>query len=123
MIPFKVLFVDDEEELADTLEERFLLRGFDAERALDGGRALRRLREKDFDIVVLDMMMPGLSGIETLKKIKEMRPETQVILLTGRGDERDCEAGLQLGAFDYIIKPINIDKLIDIMARALEGRA
>lgn len=118
----KVLLVDDEEEFAATLEERLRLRGIEAEYVSDGGRAIERVREKNFDVIVIDVMMPGIGGIEVLKNVKAIEPRARVILLTGRGEAGDSEEGLRLGAFDYLIKPINIDRLIEIMMKAA-GRA
>ncbi|MFH1539737.1 MAG: response regulator [bacterium] len=118
----RVLLVDDENELVCTMEERLKLRDIHAEFTLSGAEALERLREKEFDVVVLDIHMPGTSGLDVMKEIKKIHPETEVILLTGRGSEKHREIGLQLGAYDYVVKPINIEKLIEKMKSAAEKK-
>ncbi len=119
MPELRVLLVDDEEELVGTLAERLSLRGYDVTYLLDGAEAVRRAAQEPFDVLVLDVMMPGMNGLEVLKEIKRTRPEMPVILLTGRGSEQDSQTGLELGAFDYIMKPVKIDRLIEIMLKAV----
>lgn len=121
MPELRVLLVDDEEELVGTLAERLALRGYDVTYLLDGAAAVKRAAEEHFDVMVLDVMMPGMSGLEVLKEVKRGEPGLPVILLTGRGSEQDSEAGLELGAFDYIMKPVKIDRLIEIMQKAVKG--
>lgn len=123
MSALRVLLADDEEELVSTLAERLELRGYEVTYVLNGLDAVQRLQEQVFDVIILDVMMPGKNGLEVLMDAGRMRPGTPVILLTGRGDEKDSEAGLKHGAFDYIMKPVNIDRLIDIMKKAMEGHA
>lgn len=115
----RVLLVDDEEELVGTLAERLSLRGYEVTYLLDGAEAVRRAAQEPFDVLVLDVMMPGMNGLEVLKEVKRARPEMPVILLTGRGSEQDSQTGLELGAFDYIMKPVKIDRLIEIMLKAV----
>lgn len=117
----RVLVIDDEEELVSTLVERMILRGIDAHGALTAMEGLQRLQKQDIDVVILDVMMPGMDGLELLKKIKKEHPSTQVILLTGRGSERESQIGLAEGAFDYLIKPINIEDLIERMKQAVNS--
>lgn len=114
----RVLLVDDEEELVETLAERLEIRGIDAEAVTSGEDALRLLLDYTFDVVLLDVKMPGISGLEVLKLIRRQRPATQVILITGHGSAEDGESGLQQGAFDYVVKPIDIDTLIGKMREA-----
>jgi len=118
----RVLLVDDEEELVSTVAERLELRGIDAEALTTGAAALQRLAEQKFDVVGVDVKMPGMDGLELLRRIKTMQPETQVILLTGRGSGTESRRGLEEGAFDYLIKPINLDDLIIKMRLATGGR-
>jgi len=118
MRSLRVLLVDDEEELVSTVAERLELRGIEAEALTTGTAALERLAEQNFDVVVVDVKMPGMDGLELLRRIKTMQPGTQVILLTGRGSGKESERGLEEGAFDYLIKPINIDDLIIKMKQA-----
>ncbi len=118
MEDFKVLLVDDEVEFVTTLAERLQLRGINSIVATDGEEALRKLYSEKPEIVVLDLLMPGIGGLEILRRIKQERPETQVILLTGKGSVGEGIESMQMGAFDYIMKPINIDDLIDKMKAA-----
>ncbi len=115
----RVLVVDDEEELVSTLVERLTLRGIDAEGATNGASALDRIREKDFDVVVLDVKMPKIGGLEVMREIRAKSPGVQIILLTGRGSEKESEIGLKEGAFAYILKPFEIEGLISKMKEAV----
>ena len=115
---YRVLLVDDEEEFVSALSERLLLRGLEAETALDGEEALAKMSEREFEVVILDVMMPGLGGLEVMKKIKRSYPQTQVILLTGHGSTREGIEGMRLGAFDYLIKPVDIEEMLVKMQEA-----
>src|SRR4030042_1845076 len=105
MASVRILIVDDEDELVSALVERLNLRGFQAEGVTTGAEALTRLAETPFDVVLLDVKMPELGGLEVIKKIKEERPNLEVILLTGHSSAQDAEKGKMLGAFDYLMKP------------------
>ena len=118
MAEYRVLLVDDEEEFVSALSERLMLRGIEAECALNGEEALARLMEKEFEVVILDVMMPGLGGLEVLRQIKTTHPNTQVILLTGHGSTREGIEGMRLGAFDYLIKPVDIEEMLAKMKEA-----
>ncbi|MFZ5426413.1 MAG: response regulator [Thermodesulfobacteriota bacterium] len=108
---WKVLLVDDEAEFVQTLCERLDLRGIACKLALNGEAGLKLMEEDVPDVVVLDVFMPGLKGLEVLKIIRERHPSVQVILLTGQGATKDGMDGMKLGAFDYMIKPLSIDDL------------
>ena len=116
----RVLIVDDEAELVSALVERLNLRGFRAAGVTTGAEALTRVAVADFDVVLLDVKMPGLGGLEVIKTIKTEHPAVQVILLTGHGSARDAEAGMQLGAFDYLMKPITITDLVRVLHDAAD---
>lgn len=118
MAEYSVLLVDDEEEFVSALSERLMLRGIEVDSALNGEEALARLVEKDFEVVILDVMMPGLGGLEVLRQIKSTHPNTQVILLTGHGSTREGIEGMRLGAFDYLIKPVDIEEMLAKMNEA-----
>jgi DNA-binding response OmpR family regulator len=118
MEKWNVLLVDDEFEFVSTLAERLNLRGIDTAMASDGEEALRMIEEILPRLVVLDLMMPGMSGVEVLQQIKARHPEIRVILLTGHGSTREGIEGMRLGADDYLMKPINIDDLIEKMRKA-----
>lgn len=107
-----VLFVDDEEDYLTTLLKRMRKRGIEASGAATGEEALDHLTGHPVDVVVLDVRMPGMSGIETLRKIKEMAPLTEVIMLTGHASLEVAREGMELGAFDYLMKPVGIDELL-----------
>ena len=117
-LKLNVLLVDDEEEFVTTLSERLSLRGIDTRIAFDGEQALAAVDQSLPEIVILDVMMPGLKGLEVLRRVKELNPATQVILLTGQGTTRDGIEGMKLGAFDYMIKPLDIDELVEKMHEA-----
>ena len=114
----RILIVDDEFELVSALEERLNLRGFKARGVTTGTDALTSLEEWRCDVVLLDVKMPGLGGLELMVKIKENHPGIEVILLTGHGSARDAETGMSLGAFDYLQKPIKIVELVKILLAA-----
>jgi DNA-binding NtrC family response regulator len=116
---WKVLLVDDEEEFVTALAERLELRGFEASIATSGGDALKCIDADEPDLVVLDVLMPGLGGLDVLDQIRKTDPQIKVILLTGRGSADENDASIPLGAFDYLIKPVNIDDLIQKMRDAL----
>jgi DNA-binding response OmpR family regulator len=108
----KVLLVDDEQEFASTLAERLDLRGIRVHVANSGEDALQSLSEAVPEVVILDLMMPGMNGLAVLEKIKQDFPRIQVILLTGMGSMSEGVEGLRLGAFDYLMKPVHIEDLI-----------
>jgi DNA-binding NtrC family response regulator len=116
----RVLLVDDETEFVSALAERLNLRGFDAQTATTGEEALGKINSSPPDVVLLDVLMPGMNGLEVLKRIKAGHPQVQVILLTGRGSW-DGIQGIREGAYDCLMKPIQIEELMQIMAEALES--
>ncbi len=118
----KILLVDDEEEFVTTLAERLELRGLQARAALNGEDALNMIEADTPQIVILDVMMPGLGGFEVLKRIKAQYPQIPVILLTGRGSTDEGIKGMQLGAFDYLMKPLNIEELIKKIQEAIKSQ-
>lgn len=115
----KILLVDDEEELVTTLAERLELRGLQAQMATNGEAALNLIETDPPQIVILDVLMPGLGGLEVLKRIKAQHSHIPVILLTGRGSTKEGIEGMQLGAVDYLMKPIDITELIKKMQQAI----
>lgn len=118
----KILLVDDEEEFVTTLAERLELRGFRAQAVTDGEGALHIIESDPPQVIILDVMMPGLGGLEVLKQIKTQHPQIHVILLTGHGSTKEGIEGMQLGAFDYLMKPINIEELIKKMQDAIKSQ-
>ena len=114
----RVLIVDDEAELVSALVERLNLRGFRATGVTAGTEALHRLATEACDVVLLDVKMPGLGGLEVIRKVKTEHPQLQVVLLTGHGSAQDASAGMELGAFDYLMKPVTIADLVRILHAA-----
>lgn len=121
MNEWKVLLVDDEKEFVTTLSERLHLRGVQSQTAFDGQEALRLIEENPPQVVVLDMMMPGMGGLEVLERIRRWYPDIPVILLTGHSSTKDGMKGMRLGAFDYLVKPLNIGELIEKIRKAMES--
>ena len=114
----KVLLVDDEEEFVRTLSERIQLRDIGSKVVLDGEKAVESLEEEIPDVMVLDLKMPGMNGIEVLKKVKEAYPKVKVVMLTGHGSKKDEEEARKLGAFDYLQKPSGLERIIDSIKKA-----
>lgn len=112
MDTFNVLLVDDEEEFLETLVKRMKKRNVNATGVKSGEEALELLDQHPMDVVVLDVRMPGMDGIEALKEIKRRHPLIEVIMLTGHASVEVAVQGMELGAFDYLMKPIDIDELL-----------
>jgi len=121
MQELKVLLVDDEEEFVSTLAERLRLRDIVTLVANDGEQALQILETERPPVVVLDVMMPGLGGLDVLQQIRSGHPEIKTILLTGRGSTKDGIKGMRLGAYDYMMKPAKIEELIKKMKEAFRA--
>jgi len=119
-VPSKVLLVDDEREFVQTLSERLLMRDMGSAVAYDGESALQLIKEDEPDVMILDLRMPGIDGIEVLRRVKKSNPEVEVIILTGHGSEADREICMNLGAFAYLQKPVDIDELSKTIKRANE---
>jgi len=107
-----VLLVDDEETFVQTLAKRLTLRRMQVETANSGGQALEQVRERPVDVVVVDMKMPDMNGIEVTRAIKREQPLVEVILLTGHASLEASVEGMEVGAFDYLLKPVAIDELV-----------
>ena len=112
MIGAKILLVDDEVVFANNLSKLLTNRGYVVTEVNSGDAAIRELEEKDFDVVVLDLKMPGMDGITTLKEIKKLGLFTQTLVLTGHGSIDTALEALKLGAYDYLTKPCEIDDLV-----------
>ncbi|KAB1442901.1 response regulator [Pseudodesulfovibrio senegalensis] len=112
MQPVNLLMVDDEQDFLRTMEKRLSRRGMNVATASSGAEALDRLEQFSADVVVLDVKMPGMDGIETLKAIRQKHPLTEVIMLTGHASMNVAVEGMQLGAFHYLMKPAEINELV-----------
>ena len=119
-VPSRVLLVDDEREFVQTLSERLQLRDMGSAIAYDGESALNLVKDDEPEVIIIDLKMPGIDGIEVLKKVKEERPEIEVIVLTGHGSESDRNLCMDLGAFDYLQKPVDINRLSEVLKRAYD---
>ncbi len=119
----RLLLVDDEIGYLDVLSKRLTRRGFKVTTASSGAEAIRALRNWDFDVAVVDLKMEDMDGIEVLKVFKRMEPSVKVIMLTGHGSERAARDGIEHGAFDYLIKPIDIESLIVRIRAAMASDA
>jgi len=110
-----VLLVDDEKDFVESLAERLQIRDFNVATALNGDEAIELVKENEFDVIVLDVQMPGKSGIETLKEIKNIEQLAQVIMLTGHATVKTAIEGMKSGAYDYLMKPTDTDELIEMV--------
>jgi DNA-binding response OmpR family regulator len=117
----RVLVVDDEEDFLKALVTRLELRGMDVRGVTSGDEALETLAERSFDVVVLDIKMPGMDGIDVLRAIRREHAGTAVLVLTGHASQELSEEGRSLGAFDYLIKPVKIEKILERIAAAAGG--
>jgi len=118
--PSRVLLVDDEREFAQTLSERLQMRDVGSAVAYDGESALKMVRDDEPDVMILDLKMPGIDGIEVLRRVKGTNPHIEVIILTGHGSDEDCKTCMELGAFAYLQKPVDIDALSQTLRKANE---
>jgi CheY-like chemotaxis protein/cytidylate kinase len=110
-VPSKVLLVDDEREFVQTLSERLMMRDMGSAVVYDGESALDLVRDDEPEVMILDLKMPGIDGIEVLRRVKKEHPLVEVIILTGHGSEQDRQTCMELGAFAYLHKPVDIDVL------------
>jgi len=117
-----VLIVDDEESIRNSLSGVLMDEGFSVLRAEDGPKALQIIKQEVPEVVLLDIWMPGIDGIETLKRIKTRYPEIQVIMISGHGNIETAVRATKLGAFDFIEKPLSLDKVILTISHALDFR-
>ena len=119
----RILIVDDEQDAVEFLAEEFRDRGLEVDTALSGLEAIERVRAHIPDIVFLDIRMPGMDGIAALKKIKEIDPSLKVVMMTAVHDEEVIEQAKPLGALGYILKPISLDYLDDVIMAKISGLA
>jgi DNA-binding response OmpR family regulator len=117
-----ILIVDDEVDFAETFAERLRLRGFTVCVASSGEQALRIVGEGAVKVMVLDLKMPGMDGLEVLRRVKKSHPDVEVIILSGHGSELDEAYGRNLGAFEYLRKPADIGEVVEAVKRAGKPR-
>jgi DNA-binding NtrC family response regulator len=111
----RILVVDDEEEVLNTLTKFLTIKGYDVYTAKDGSKAIEKVKEVRPHVVLLDIIMPGMSGIDTLKEIKKIDPEVGVIMATAVTDEELAKKTIQLGAYDYITKPFDLNYIETVL--------
>ena len=122
MREFNVLVVDDEDEFREMTSKILTKRGLHVQNAESGLKALEILEHSRTDVVLLDVKMPGMDGIETLRKIRSLKPLVEVVLLTGHASVESGIEGMKLGAFDYLMKPIETDPLLQKLEEAYEKK-
>lgn len=118
----RILLVDDEKEFVELVAERLANRDFDVTCVHSGEEAVAKVKEFNFDVAVVDMLMPGLNGIETLREIKRLKPLIEVILLTGHAAVDTAIEGMKQGAYDYLTKPCEITDLVVKLGKAYERK-
>jgi DNA-binding NtrC family response regulator len=122
MEKFKMLIVDDEQDFLETILKRLKARKIEVAGVESGYQALEFLDRQDVDVIILDVKMPGMDGIETLREIKKKKPLVEVIMLTGHASVESGIQGMQLGAFDYVMKPVALDELLEKVRQAYERK-
>jgi DNA-binding NtrC family response regulator len=123
MAGLRILLVDDEVEFLEPMKARVERRGFGCVTAASGEEALAILASASVDCAVVDVKMPGMDGIELLRRLRRLHPEVPVVLLTGHASVELGVRGMELGAFEYLLKPVGLDELLDTVRRAVAGRA
>lgn len=121
-IKANVLVVDDEEQFLKVFSQRLEGRGLKVDTSTTGEEALKKVKSKDFDAIVLDLVMPGMSGIEALKRIRSENPDVQIIILTGHGTIEKSVEAVKEGAIDFLEKPADLNKIMEKIAQAKEKK-
>jgi len=121
---FKILVVDDEADFLETIVVRLKKRKLDATGVASGEAAIELLKNQLFDVILLDVKMPGgIDGIEALREIKKIQPLAEVVLLTGHASMETSIEGMKQGAFDYLLKPMKLENLLEKMTEAFENKS
>ena len=118
----KVLLVDDEKEFLETLASRLELRGLKVSAVTSGEQAISEAKAQDYDAIVVDLSMPGIDGLETLKRIKADNPDAEIIMLTGHGSVQSGVEAMKLGAGDFLQKPVELSELMVKISEARDKR-
>lgn len=117
-----VLLVDDEEQFLEALSQRLKARGLKVDTVTSGEDAVKQVEDRNFDAIVVDLAMPGIDGIETLKRIKEKRPDLEIIMLTGHATVKSGIEAMKLGAEDFLEKPVDLNELLEKIGEAKNKR-
>jgi DNA-binding NtrC family response regulator len=118
----KLLIADDEAKFVDSIAERLEMRGLAVAKAYNGTEAVRLAREETFDLALLDLRMPGLDGREVLRILKEEQKHIEVVILTGHGSLDSAVECTKLGAYGYLPKPYELDRLLEVLEEAYHAR-
>ncbi|SDP46381.1 sigma-54-dependent transcriptional regulator [Desulforhopalus singaporensis] len=118
----RVLLVDDEQDFLKMLSDRLKMRGLKVNTVSSGEEAVSKVEEQDYDAVILDLSMPGIDGLETIRQIKTKNPDAEIIMLTGHGSIKSSVEALKLGATDYLQKPVDIKELLGKIGEAHDKR-
>lgn len=119
----RVLIVDDEEKFSQPLSERLSLRDYDVTTSQSGEDAVNQIKKFNYDVVILDVIMPGMGGIDTLREIKKIKPLTEIIMLTGHATVETAIEGMKLGATDFLMKPCETEDLVSKIQKAHDRKA
>jgi len=119
----RLLIVDDEEQFVEALSERLSMRDYDVTTSLTGEDAIEKITNYNFDVVILDVRLPGIDGTEVLREIKNLKPLAEVIMLTGHGTVEMAIEGMKLGAFDFLMKPCETEDLTVKIDKAHDRKA
>lgn len=122
MTRYDILLVDDEQDFREIMTKKLTKRNLQCDSAPDGATALAMIKTKRYDVVLLDVKMPGMDGIETLREIKRLAPLTEVVMLTGHASIESGIDGIKFGAFDYLMKPMDIEPLMEKLDAAYERK-
>jgi DNA-binding NtrC family response regulator len=118
----KILIVDDEERFRTTMCKLLTVRGLEASAIGEGKEALKELREKSYDVIILDVRMPGMSGIQVMTELRKLDPFIEVIIMTGYASVDTAKKIMELGAYDFLLKPYNIDELMEKIEAAYDRK-
>jgi DNA-binding NtrC family response regulator len=119
----RVLVVDDERDFLEMTVKRMQKKGIECEGVLSGNEAVEKINKENYDVVLLDVKMPGMDGVETLREIKRIKPLIEVIMLTGHASVESGIEGMKLGAFDYLMKPMELDKILETIQDAYRKKS
>lgn len=122
MAPISVLLVEDEEDFREVLGTRLTKRGFSVQGVTTAEEGLQLLAQREFDVVVLDVRLPRMTGVQALREIRARHPEIEVLILTGYADTETAIRVMDLGAFDYLMKPVDIEELVSRLRDAHTAR-
>ncbi len=115
----KILLIDDKVEFLKVLSERLKLRGYQVAAVGSGGEALKAVEREPFDVIVLDLVMPVMDGVETLRRLRKLDPRSQIIVFSGYATSQEVDQAMALGANDFLAKPADLDSLLERINRAI----